>query len=85
MDHTILLVLAALVVGLGVGAMIAGIACMARGVCLRLPQELHCRLSEAAMDHERDLKAEIISRLTRSFEARSRTMRKLNARERLMP
>ena len=40
-------------------------------VCLRLPEELHRRLMEAAADHMWDLKAEIISRLQASFRSRS--------------
>jgi hypothetical protein len=75
LDPTILVILAALVVGLAVGAAVAGIALMEHPrhwtVCLRLPEELHHLLREAARDHRWDLKAEIISRLQASFKSRS--------------
>jgi hypothetical protein len=62
-----------LIVGLTVGAVITGLALMERRsrhwiVCLRLPSELHRRLSEDAAVAECSLKAEIISRLQASFQ-----------------
>ena len=63
---------AGLIIGLMVGAVIAGLALMERPrrwvVCLRLPEELHRRLREEATDHMCSLKAEIISRLQASFQ-----------------
>jgi hypothetical protein len=57
---------AGLIVGLMLGAAIAGLALTERRsrhwvVCLRLPQELHRRLREEATVAEWSLKAEIIS------------------------
>jgi Arc-like DNA binding dprotein len=62
-----------LIVGLTVGAIVAGLALTERRsrhwiVCLRLPKELHRRLSEEATVAECSLKAEIISRLQASFQ-----------------
>ncbi len=59
---------AGLIVGLMLGATVAGLALTERRsrhwvVCLRLPQELHRRLREEATVAEWSLKAEIISRL----------------------
>jgi hypothetical protein len=67
-----LAVITGFIIGLTVGAVIAGLAMMERRsrhwiVCLRLPGELHRRLNEAATDHMCSLKAEIISRLQGSF------------------
>jgi hypothetical protein len=60
-----------LIIGIALGAGIAGLALMERPrrwvVCLRLPEELHRRLREEATDHMCSLKAEIISRLQASF------------------
>ena len=62
---------AGLIVGLMVGATIAGLVLMERPrrwvVCIRLPEELHRRLREEATDHMCSLKAEIITRLQASF------------------
>ena len=62
---------AGLIIGLMVGAVIAGLALMERPrrwvVCIRLSEELHRRLSEEATDHMCSLKAEIISRLQASL------------------
>ena len=62
-----------LIVGLTIGAVIAGLALTERRsrhwiVCLRLPKELHRRLREEAAVAECSLKAEIISRLRASFQ-----------------
>ena len=63
---------AGLIIGLMVGAVIAGLALMERPrrwvVCIRLSEELHRRLSEEATDHMCSLKGEIISRLQVSFQ-----------------
>jgi hypothetical protein len=60
-----------LVIGIALGAVVAGLALMGRPrrwvVCLRLPKELHRRLREEATDHMCSLKAEIISRLEASL------------------
>jgi len=62
---------AGLIIGIAIGAAIAGLALMERPrrwvVCLRLPEELHRRLREEATDHMCSLKAEIISRLDASL------------------
>jgi hypothetical protein len=63
---------AGLIIGIALGATIAGLALTERRsrhwvVCLRLPQELHRRLREEATVAEWSLKAEIISRLQVSF------------------
>jgi hypothetical protein len=62
---------AGLIVGLMLGATIAGFALMERPrrwvVCIRLSEELHRRLREEATDHMCSLKAEIISRLQASL------------------
>ena len=62
---------AGLVIGIALGAIIAGLVLMERPrrwvVCLRLPEELHRRLREEATDHMCSLKAEIINRLEASF------------------
>ena len=62
---------AGLIIGIALGAIIAGLVLMERprrwAVCLRLPEELHRRLREEATDHMCSLKAEIISRLQASF------------------
>ena len=63
---------AGLVIGIALGAIIAGLVLMERRsrhwvVCLRLPEELHRSLREEATDHMCSLKAEIISRLQASF------------------
>jgi len=62
---------AGLIVGLMLGATVAGLALMERPrrwvVCLRLPEELHRRLREEATDHMCSLKAEMLSRLQASF------------------
>ncbi len=68
-----LAVIAGFIIGLTVGTIITGLALMERPlrhwvVCLRLPEELHRRLSEAATDDKCSLKAEIISRLQASFQ-----------------
>jgi uncharacterized membrane-anchored protein YhcB (DUF1043 family) len=66
---------AGLVIGIAIGAIIAGLVLMERPrrwvVCLRLPEELHRRLREEATDHMCSLKAEIISRLQASFSDES--------------
>jgi hypothetical protein len=63
--------LTGLIIGLTIGAVVAGLVLMEHPrrwvVCVRLPEELHRRLSEAATDHMCSLKAEIISRLQASF------------------
>ena len=63
---------AGLIIGLMVGAVIAGLALMERPrrwvVCIRLSEELHRRLREEATDHMCSLKGEIISRLQASFQ-----------------
>jgi hypothetical protein len=63
---------AGLIIGIALGATVAGLALMERRsrhwvVCLRLPVELHRRLREEATVAEWSLKAEIISRLQASF------------------
>jgi hypothetical protein len=62
---------AGLIIGLALGAAIAGLALMERPrrwvVCIRLPEELHHRLREEATVAGWSLKAEIISRLQASF------------------
>ena len=62
---------AGLVIGIALGAIIAGLVLMERPrrwvVCIRLPEELHRRLREEATDHMCSLKAEIISRLQASL------------------
>ena len=65
-------VLAGLIIGLTLGAVIAGLVLMERQlrhwvVCIRLPGELHRRLREEATDHMCSLKAEIINRLEASL------------------
>jgi Arc-like DNA binding domain len=64
-------VLAGLTIGLTIGAVVAGLVLMEHPrrwvVCLRLPEELHRRLSEEATDHMCSLKAEIINRLEASL------------------
>jgi len=63
---------AGLVIGIALGAIIAGLVLMERPrrwvVCLRLPEGLHRRLREEATDHMCSLKAEIITRLQASFQ-----------------
>jgi hypothetical protein len=60
-----------LIFGLTTGVIVAGLALMEHPrrwvVCVRLPEELHRRLSEDATDHMCSLKAEIINRLQASF------------------
>ena len=60
-----------LIFGLMTGAIVAGLALMEHPrrwvVCVRLPEELHHRLSEEATDHMCSLKAEMISRLQASL------------------
>ena len=60
-----------LIIGLTVGVIVAGLALMEHPrrwmVCVRLPEELHRRLSEEATDHMCSLKAEMLSRLQASF------------------
>jgi hypothetical protein len=67
--------LTGLIIGLTIGTVVAGLVLMEHPrrwvVCVRLPEELHRRLSEAATDHMWDLKAEIINRLQASFKSRS--------------
>jgi len=62
---------AGLIIGIALGAIIAGLALMEHPrrwvVCVRLPEELHRRLRDEATDHMCSLKAEIISRLQASF------------------
>jgi Antitoxin FitA-like, ribbon-helix-helix len=66
-------ILVSLIIGLAFGAVIAGLALMERRserhwvVYLRLPEELHHRLKEAATAHGWSLTAEIINRLEASF------------------
>jgi Arc-like DNA binding domain len=66
-------ILVALIIGLAFGSVIAGLALMERRstrhwvVYLRLPEDLHRRLSEAATAHGWSLRAEIINRLEASF------------------
>jgi hypothetical protein len=64
-------VLTGLIIGLTLGAVVAGLVLMEHPrrwmVCVRLPEELHRRLSEDATDHMCSLKAEIISRLQASL------------------
>jgi hypothetical protein len=66
---------AGLIVGLILGATVAGLALMERPrrwvVCIRLPEELHRWLREEATDHMCSLKAEIIGRLQASFSDES--------------
>jgi Arc-like DNA binding domain len=59
-----------LIFGFTTGAIIAGLTLMDRPwvVCVRLPEELHRRLSDEAADHMCSLKAEIINRLEASFD-----------------
>jgi hypothetical protein len=65
-------VIVGLVIAIALGAAVAGLVCMKRQrFSLRLPEDLHRRLKEAAGDHMWDLKAEIISRLQASFRSRS--------------
>jgi hypothetical protein len=56
---------------IGLTEVVAGLVLMEHPrrmvVYLRLPEDLHHRLSEAATDHMWDLKAEIITRLEASF------------------
>ena len=63
---------AGLIIGIALGAAIAGLALMERPrrwvVCIRLSEELHRRLREEATDHMCCLKGEIISRLQASFQ-----------------
>ncbi|SRR6266446_1761708 len=65
---------AGLVIGIALGAIIAGLVLMERPrrwvVCLRLPEELHRRLREEATVAGWSLKAEMISRLQASFQQR---------------
>jgi hypothetical protein len=58
-----------LIFGFTTGAIVAGLTLMDRPwvVCVRLPEELHRRLSEAATVAECSLKAEIINRLQASL------------------
>jgi Arc-like DNA binding domain len=59
---------AGLIIGIALGATVAGLARSRHWVvCLRLPEELHRRLREEATVAEWSLKAEIISRLQASF------------------
>jgi len=63
---------AGLIIGIALGAGVAGLALMERRsrhwvVCLRLPEELHRRLRQEATVAGWSLKAEIISRLQASF------------------
>ena len=64
--------IAGLIIGIALGAGVAGLALMERRsrhwvVCLRLPEELHRRLRQEATVAGWSLKAEIISRLQASF------------------
>jgi len=71
-------VITGFIIGLTVGTIITGLAMMERRssrhwtVSLRLPEDLHHRLKEAARDHRWDLKAEIINRLQASFQEADR-------------
>ena len=60
-----------LIFGFTTGAIVAGLTLMEHPrrwvVCIRLPEELHRRLSEEARDHMCSLKAEMLSRLQASF------------------
>jgi Arc-like DNA binding domain len=60
-----------LIFGFTTGTIVAGLALMEHPrrwmVSLRLPEELHRRLSEEATDHMCSLKAEIVNRLQASF------------------
>jgi len=60
-----------LIFGLMTGTIVAGLALMEHPrrwvVCVRLPEELHRRLSEEATDHMCSVKAEMISRLQASL------------------
>jgi Arc-like DNA binding domain len=60
-----------LMIGIALGAVVAWLGLMERPrrlvVYLRLPEELHHQLSEAATAHGWDLKAEIITRLQASL------------------
>jgi uncharacterized membrane-anchored protein YhcB (DUF1043 family) len=62
---------ASLIIGIALGAVVAGLGRMEHPrrwvVCVRLPEELHRRLREEATDHMCSLKAEIINRLQASF------------------
>jgi hypothetical protein len=61
-----------LMIGIALGAVVAWLGLMEHPrrlvVYLRLPEDLHHRLKEAATDHMWDLKAEIINRLQASFQ-----------------
>jgi hypothetical protein len=63
--------LAGLSTGLTIGVVVAALVLMEHPrrwlVCVRLPGDLHRRLSEAATDHMCSLKAEIINRLQASL------------------
>jgi uncharacterized membrane-anchored protein YhcB (DUF1043 family) len=63
--------LTGLIIGLTLGAVVAALVLMEHPrrwvVCVRLPEELHRRLSEEATDHMCSLKAEMINRLQASF------------------
>ena len=65
-------VITGFIIGMTVGVVIAGLVLMEHPrrwvVCIRLPGELHRRLSEDATDHMCSIKAEIINRLGASFE-----------------
>jgi len=70
---------AGLVIGIALGAIIAGLVLMERRsrhwvVCLRLPEELHRSLREEATDHMCSLKAEMINRLQASFRLRDQVV-----------
>jgi hypothetical protein len=58
-----------LIFGFTTGAIVAGLTLMEQRwvVCVRLPEDLHRRLSEEATDHMCSLKAEMINRLQASF------------------
>jgi hypothetical protein len=60
-----------MIFGLMTGTVLAGLALMEHPrrwtVSLRLPEELHRRLSEEAADHMCSLKAEVINRLQASL------------------